>query len=41
MKRPSKKVVVYAVSIFGIAVLVAAGFAFKRPITSEARFESG
>ena len=32
MKRPRNKFIVYAVAVFGIAVLVASGFALKRPV---------
>ena len=35
MNGSSKKVVVYAVAVFGIAVLVASGFALKRPILEQ------
>ncbi len=35
MKRRSKKVIVYAVAVFGIAVLVAAAFALKQPVLEQ------
>ena len=35
MKRPRNKFIVSGVAVFGIAVLVASGFALKRPVLEE------
>ena len=35
MKRPSTKLIVFSVTVVGIAVLVASGFALKRPILKQ------